>query len=103
MGETLTGAVGSTTTIPKVDRTPAPCPANATVAVGKWLGQAESEIGQLFSFAYRSSRNASDRLLQRLQNRARQLRRERPLPLLWAVSGCAFALGISLAIWRSRR
>lgn len=103
MGENPTGAVNPVTAIPEIPEDTLSCPADTAVAVGTWLGETRSEIGHLFRFAYRSSRDASDRMVHRIQSRARYLREERPLPLLWAISGCAFALGIGLAIWRSRR
>lgn len=103
MGENPTGAVNPVATIPEIPKATSSCPADTAVAVGAWLGETRSEVGQFFSSAYRNSRAASDRLVHRIRSRARYLREERPLPLLWTISGCAFALGVGLAIWRSRR
>lgn len=103
MGENPTGVVNPATSIPEIPEATLSPAADTAVAVGTWLGQTQSEIGQLFGFAYRRTRDASGSLAHRIQSRARYLREERPMPLLWTISGCALALGVSLAIWRSRR
>lgn len=103
MGENPTVAVNPVASIPEMPATASSCPADAAVAAGKWLGQTESEIRQFFTSAYRGSRASADRLARTIRKRARYMRDERPLPLLGTIAACAFALGVGVAIWRSRK
>jgi len=103
MGENPTVVGNPVATVSETPSTASSCPADAAVAAGKWLGQTQSEITQLFTSAYRSSRASADRLARTIRNRAQYLRDERPLPLLGTIAACAFALGVGVAIWRSRR
>src|SRR5579872_1851802 len=102
IGENPTVAVNPVASIPEMPATASSCPAHAAVAAGKWLGQTQSEIGRLFTSAYRGSRASGDRLARTIFNRARYMRDERPLALLGTIASCAFALGVGVAIWRSR-
>lgn len=76
---------------------------NSGVAVGRWLGRTKFRVKSRFSLAYRQSHTASRSLLQRVRERSRQIREESPMPALAMISGTAFALGLTLAILRSRR
>jgi len=103
IGENPSVVVNPVGTIPEMPSRASSCPADAAVAAGKWLGETQSEIRQLFTFAYRNSRASADRLARTIRNRAQYLRDERPLPLLGTITACAFALGVGVAIWRSRK
>src|SRR5579885_2162573 len=76
---------------------------SASAAVGRWLGRTKSRAESRLSLAYRRSQNASTSLLQRVRERTRQIRQEHPIPTVAVISGTAFALGLTLAILRSRR
>ena len=73
------------------------------VAVGMWLGKAQSKTRNALVSAYRQTRRASVSAYRGLQARAERAREEQPLPTLAVISGCAFAAGLALAVWRSQR
>ncbi len=78
-------------------------PSGASASIGRWLGQAQSELKSRVSVAYRRSSRAIASALQRLRRQGQRIREERPLPALAVISGSAFALGVTLALLRSRR
>jgi hypothetical protein len=78
-------------------------PSRASVSVGRWLGRTRSEIKARLSSAYRRSRHASNSTMEKFRHEAHRIRTERPMQGLAVISGSAFALGLTLAILRSRR
>lgn len=73
------------------------------VAVGMWLGKAQSKSQILLTSAYRHTREASTSAFRQLRARAERAREEQTLPTLAVISGVAFVAGLSLAAWRSQR
>jgi hypothetical protein len=53
--------------------------------------------------ASRRSVNTSRRAVTNLRNRALRTKNERPMAFLGLIAGSAFALGMTLRIWRSQR
>ncbi|HLZ39319.1 MAG TPA: hypothetical protein VKQ11_00055 [Candidatus Sulfotelmatobacter sp.] len=72
---------------------------NAFTTVARWLGRTGSQIGCMFT---RSGSSGASRVHE-LKARAVRLKDEHPLPVLGAIAGTAFALGVGARVWRSRR
>jgi hypothetical protein len=79
---------------------------NPLTSFARWLGKTGSQIRNLVSSSH--SRSSQHSLLHHLkldelQERGTHLKDEHPLSLLGAMAGSAFALGIAVGAWRSRR
>jgi hypothetical protein len=81
----------------------APVPCRASVSVGRWLGRTQSQVKSRLQLAYRRSQKSTNSAMANLRQQAQRIREERPLPALAVISGSAFALGVTLAVLRSRR
>lgn len=82
---------------------PASTSSDVSAPFGRWLGRSQSEVKARLSSAYWRSRRASQSALSKVRHEAQRIRTERPMPALAVISGSAFALGLTLAILRSRR
>lgn len=69
----------------------------------RWFGEIETEIQQVMTSAYGRTRDAVESWMTETRVRTRKLQQERPLTLLGIIAGSAFAAGIGLAVWKSRR
>jgi hypothetical protein len=72
-------------------------------SAAEWLGRTQTQVQDLLRAAYEESRAGAVAAVRKIHTGARRLREEKPMPLLAVISGCAFAAGVTLAIWRSRR
>jgi hypothetical protein len=71
--------------------------------VADWVGRTQVRTGQVFSKAYRTSLDSSISFLQTVRDRSRRIKQENPTALLAGIAGTAFALGVAVRVWRSRR
>lgn len=74
---------------------------NAMTAMARWVGQTNSQIRRMFSSLNYASSASS--WLDQVRDRGTRLKDEHPLTLLGAMAGTAFALGMGVRVWRSRR
>jgi hypothetical protein len=82
-----------------------PYSSNPLSSFARWLGKTGSQIRNLVSSSHsRSQHSLLHHLkLDELQDQGTRLKDEHPLSLLGAMAGSAFALGIAVGAWRSRR
>ena len=74
----------------------------AIAAAADWVGWMRAQIAELFTSAYRGSRNGSVSLAESIRDRSQRIKEENPMAVLAGIAGTAFAAGIVVRILRSR-